>query len=82
MPPNIGLFEKLSLGLGGNVPFIVFDDADIEMTVKVRSPRNTVMPGRPMFAPTVSWCRTASTTEAAGAMKVPDGLEPLCGVAN
>jgi succinate-semialdehyde dehydrogenase/glutarate-semialdehyde dehydrogenase len=34
MSPNIDLFEKLSLELGGNAPFIVFDDADIEMAVK------------------------------------------------
>jgi succinate-semialdehyde dehydrogenase / glutarate-semialdehyde dehydrogenase len=28
------MVEKLSLELGGNAPFIVFDDADIEMAVK------------------------------------------------
>ncbi len=26
--------RSLSLGLGGNAPFIVFDDADIEMAVR------------------------------------------------
>jgi acyl-CoA reductase-like NAD-dependent aldehyde dehydrogenase len=29
-----GTVKKLSLELGGNAPFIVFDDADIEMSVK------------------------------------------------
>ena len=29
-----GMVKKLPLELGGNAPFIVFDDADIEMAVK------------------------------------------------
>jgi succinate-semialdehyde dehydrogenase / glutarate-semialdehyde dehydrogenase len=29
-----GTVQKLSLELGSNAPFIVFDDADIEMAVK------------------------------------------------
>jgi succinate-semialdehyde dehydrogenase/glutarate-semialdehyde dehydrogenase len=29
-----GTVKKLSLELGGNAPFIVFDNADIEMAVK------------------------------------------------
>jgi len=65
-----GTVKKLSLELGGNAPFIVFDDADIEMAVKslplrrqgVPSSRNTEMPARPACVPTASWCRTASTT--------------------
>jgi succinate-semialdehyde dehydrogenase/glutarate-semialdehyde dehydrogenase len=48
-----GTVKKLSLELGGDAPFIVFDDADIEMAVKARSPRNTAMPARPACAPTV-----------------------------
>jgi succinate-semialdehyde dehydrogenase/glutarate-semialdehyde dehydrogenase len=36
-----GTVKKLSLELGGNAPFTVFDDADIKMTVKskAKSPR-------------------------------------------
>jgi hypothetical protein len=57
-----GMVKKLSLELGGNAPFMVLDDADIEMAVKslplrrqgVPSPRNTAMPGRPAYAPTES----------------------------
>jgi succinate-semialdehyde dehydrogenase/glutarate-semialdehyde dehydrogenase len=90
-----GTVKKLSLELGGNAPFIVFDDADIEMAVKslplrrqgVPSPRNIGMPARPACAPTASWCRTGSTTplrsaspKTAGAMKVADGFEPGAGI--
>jgi hypothetical protein len=47
-----GTVKKASLELGDNAPFIVFDDADIEMAVKslplrrqgVRSPPNTATP--------------------------------------
>jgi hypothetical protein len=47
MQQCIATVKKLSLELGGNAPFIVFDDADIEMAVKnlplrrqgVRSPQ-------------------------------------------
>jgi hypothetical protein len=55
-----GAVKKLSLELGGNASFIVFDGADIEMAVKslplrrqgVPSPRNTGTPDRPACAPT------------------------------
>jgi aldehyde dehydrogenase family protein len=45
-----GTVKKLSLELGGNAPFIVFDDADIEMAVKGRpspddAPCNMTLPG-------------------------------------
>jgi acyl-CoA reductase-like NAD-dependent aldehyde dehydrogenase len=73
--------KKTSMELGGNAPFIVFDEADIEMAVKslplrrqgARSPRNIGMPARPACAPTASWCRTASTTSS------PSGLPRLPG---
>ena len=74
-----GTVKKLSLELGGNAPFIVFDDADIEAAVKslplrrqgVPSPRNIGTPARPVCAPTVSWCRTASTTPLPSASPRP-----------
>jgi hypothetical protein len=34
MEQRAGTVKKLSLGLGGNAPFVVFDDADIELTVR------------------------------------------------
>jgi succinate-semialdehyde dehydrogenase/glutarate-semialdehyde dehydrogenase len=45
MEQCVNTVKELSLELGGNAPFIVFDDADIEMAV--RSPRNTATPARP-----------------------------------
>jgi hypothetical protein len=74
-----GTVKKLSLELGGNAPFIVFDDADIEMAIKslplrrqgARSPRNIAMPARPASAPTAFWCRTASTTPLPSASPRP-----------
>jgi succinate-semialdehyde dehydrogenase / glutarate-semialdehyde dehydrogenase len=32
--PRVGTVKKFSLELDGNAPFMVFDDADIEMAVK------------------------------------------------
>ena len=74
-----GTVKKLSLELGGNAPFIVFDDADIEMAVKslplrrqgAPSPRNIGMPARPASEPTASWCRTASMTRLPSASPRP-----------
>jgi hypothetical protein len=57
--------KKTSMELGGNAPFIVFDDADLEMPVKgaiASKYRNTATPARPASAPTGFWCRTASMT--------------------
>jgi succinate-semialdehyde dehydrogenase / glutarate-semialdehyde dehydrogenase len=34
MEQSAGTVKKLSLELGGNAPFILFDDADFEMAVK------------------------------------------------
>jgi len=53
--------KKLSMELGGNAPFIVFDDADLDAAVQgalASKYRNT---GRPVCARIVCSCRTAST---------------------
>lgn len=53
---------KLGLKLGGNAPFIVFDDADIDAAVEgamISKYRNT---DRPAFAPNASTSSPASTT--------------------
>src|SRR5208337_3848431 len=86
-----GTVKKLSLELGGNAPFIVFDDADIEMAVKslplrrqgARSPRNTATPARTCVCANrilvqdgVYDTFTKRLAETAGAMKVADGFEP------
>ena len=54
--------KKVSMELGGNAPFIVFDDADMDSAVSgaiMSKYRNT---GKPASAPTASWCRAGSTT--------------------
>jgi succinate-semialdehyde dehydrogenase/glutarate-semialdehyde dehydrogenase len=54
--------KKLSLELGGNAPFIVFDDADLDAAVEgalVAKYRNT---GQTCVCANRCWSRTASTT--------------------
>ena len=53
--------KKLSLELGGNAPFIVFDDADLEQRLRARSLRSIATPVRPAYARTASSCRAEST---------------------
>ena len=50
--------------LGGNAPFIVFDDADIDAAVDGAIASNTAMPGRPACAPTDSTPRKLSMTNS------------------
>src|SRR5216110_343537 len=77
-----GTVKKLSLELGGNAPFIVFDDADIEAAVKgaiASKYRNTgqtcVCANRILVQDGVYDAFTKRLAEAAGAMKVADGFE-------
>ncbi|HEV2300420.1 MAG TPA: NADP-dependent succinate-semialdehyde dehydrogenase [Stellaceae bacterium] len=78
-----GTVKKISLELGGNAPFIVFDDADIEMAVKgaiaskYRNAGQTcVCANRILVQDGVYDAFTRRLAEAAGAMKVADGFEP------
>src|SRR6266699_2356030 len=78
-----GTMKKMSLELGGNAPFIVFDDADIEMAVKgaiaskYRNAGQTcVCANRILVQDGVYDAFTKRLAEAAGAMKVADGFEP------
>ena len=75
--------KKTSMELGGNAPFIVFDDADIEMAVKgaiaskYRNAGQTcVCANRILVQDGVYDAFTKQLAEAAGAMKVAAGFEP------
>jgi succinate-semialdehyde dehydrogenase/glutarate-semialdehyde dehydrogenase len=53
--------KHVSLELGGNAPFIVFDDADVDQAViGAMGPPNSATPARPACARIGSWCSGAS----------------------
>ena len=55
--------KKVSMELGGNAPFIVFDDADIDRADRRRADRQiSAIPARPASAPIAFSCRPAFTT--------------------
>src|SRR4029079_283387 len=77
-----GTVKKVSLELGGNAPFIVFDDADIEMAVKgaiaskYRNAGQTcVCANRILVQDGVYDAFSKRLGEAVGAMKVGSGVE-------
>jgi succinate-semialdehyde dehydrogenase/glutarate-semialdehyde dehydrogenase len=53
--------KKISMELGGNAPFIVFDDADLDRAVEGAIASSSATPARPVSAPTGSTCRPVST---------------------
>jgi succinate-semialdehyde dehydrogenase/glutarate-semialdehyde dehydrogenase len=74
--------KKMSLELGGNAPFIVFDDADIEAAVagaiasKYRNAGQTCVCANRLFVQSGIYDRFAARlAEVVGQMKVGDGLE-------
>jgi succinate-semialdehyde dehydrogenase / glutarate-semialdehyde dehydrogenase len=77
-----GTVKKISLELGGNAPFIVFDDADLDAAVEGAMPPSTATPARPASAPTASYVQDGVYDEFAeaprrggrSALKVGDGL--------
>ena len=74
--------QRVSMELGGNAPFLVFDDADMDdavagaVTAKMRNNgESCVAANRFHVAETVAEEFTAKLTEAMGAMKVGHGTE-------
>jgi succinate-semialdehyde dehydrogenase / glutarate-semialdehyde dehydrogenase len=74
--------KKMSLELGGNAPFIVFDDADLEAAVagaiasKYRNAGQTCVCANRLLVQSGIYDRFAARlAEAVNAMKVGDGLE-------
>jgi succinate-semialdehyde dehydrogenase/glutarate-semialdehyde dehydrogenase len=77
-----GTIKKVSLELGGNAPFIVFDDADLDAAVEgavVSKYRNTgqtcVCANRFLVQSSIYDEFTARLTKAVSALKVGPGLE-------
>lgn len=77
-----GTVKKMSMELGGNAPFIVFDDADIDSAVvgamqsKYRNAGQTCVCANRIFAQDGIYDRfTERLAEASAALKVGDGME-------
>ncbi len=77
-----GTVKKMSMELGGNAPFIVFDDADIDSAVagamqsKYRNAGQTCVCANRIFAQDGVYDRfTGKLAEASAELKVGDGLE-------
>ncbi len=82
MAQSAGTLKKLSLELGGNAPFIVFEDADLDAAVagcmasKYRNTGQTcVCANRILVHSAVYDTFTAKLLEAVTQLKVGDGLE-------
>jgi len=82
MVQSAGTLKKLSLELGGNAPFIVFDDADLDAAVQgaiASKYRNTgqtcVCANRLLVQAGVYEAFTARLTEAVAKLRIGDGLK-------
>jgi succinate-semialdehyde dehydrogenase/glutarate-semialdehyde dehydrogenase len=82
MAQSVGTLKKLSLELGGNAPFIVFDDADLDAAVQgaiASKYRNTgqtcVCANRLLVQSGVYDAFTAKLKEAVAKLRVGDGLK-------
>jgi len=80
---SAGTLKKLSLELGGNAPFIVFDDADLDaaveglMTAKFRNAGQTcVCPNRVYVHDTVHDAFVARLSVRVAALKVAPAVDP------
>src|SRR5580765_7061692 len=83
MRQSADTIKKLSLELGGNAPFIVFDDADLDAAVdgalasKYRNAGQTCVCANRIYVQDGVYDRfAAKLTEKVEAMKVGNGMEP------
>jgi succinate-semialdehyde dehydrogenase/glutarate-semialdehyde dehydrogenase len=83
MRQSAGAIKKLSLELGGNAPFVVFDDADLDAAVvgaiasKFRNSGQTCVCANRFYVQTRVYDAFAKTlAESAGALKVGPPFEP------
>jgi succinate-semialdehyde dehydrogenase / glutarate-semialdehyde dehydrogenase len=77
-----GTMKKISMELGGNAPFIVFEDADLDAAVQgamISKFRNTgqtcVCANRLLVQDSIYEAFTAKLTEAAMRLRIGDGLQ-------
>ena len=79
-----GQVKKVSLELGGNAPFVVFDDADLEEAVagaiqcKFRNSGQTCISANRIYvqAPVLRRVRRSGSSPRSTGLKVGNGLEP------
>src|SRR5262249_23787062 len=83
MQQSAGTLKRLSLELGGNAPFIVFDDADLDLAIeglmasKFRNAGQTcVCANRILVQSGIHDRLVARLSEQVRALKVGDGLDP------
>jgi succinate-semialdehyde dehydrogenase / glutarate-semialdehyde dehydrogenase len=83
MAQSAGTVKKLSLELGGNAPFIVFDDADVDAAVEgavAAKYRNTgqtcICANRFLVQDAVYDAFAQKLSNAVGALKIGQGFEP------
>jgi succinate-semialdehyde dehydrogenase/glutarate-semialdehyde dehydrogenase len=83
MRQSAGAIKKLSLELGGNAPFVVFDDADLDAAAagaiasKFRNSGQTCVCANRFYVQTRGYDAFAKTlAESAGALKVCPPFEP------
>ena len=87
MEQSAATVKKLSLELGGNAPFIVFEDADIQVAVKAlmtskfrNAGQACIAPNRVLVQETVFSAFVKALTDKMKLLLVGDGFDPNVGI--